>query len=69
MINGVLSTADLLAATSYESIGALKRSLDKQGVPYFLGRDGPWTTIDLITAAKLAKDRSTNADRYSPEML
>ncbi|GAA0721623.1 hypothetical protein [Dokdonella soli] len=68
MLNGVLSTADLLAATSYESVGALRRSLDKQGVPYFLGRDGPWTTIELVNSAKL-KDANSDNERYSPEML
>ncbi len=47
------SIADLRAATGYESVSALKRGLDKQGVPYFLGKDGPWTTMNLLESAKL----------------
>lgn len=53
MAQGTLSTSDLLELTDYDSVGALRRSLDEQGVAYFLGKGGkPWTTIDLVNAAK-----------------
>ena len=53
MAQGTLSTDDLLELTDYDSVGALRRSLDEQGVASFLGKDGkPWTTIDLVNAAK-----------------
>lgn len=53
MQQGCLTTNDLLALTDYDSVGALRRSLDQQGVAYFLGKGGkPWTTIDLLNAAK-----------------
>jgi hypothetical protein len=67
MVDRALSTADLLEVTGFHSPGALRRSLEKQGVPFFEGKDGPWTTIDLLNAVKLG--RETDRDRYSPEML
>lgn len=70
VVNGLLSTADLLQASGFESVGALRRSLKEQGVPYFLGKDGrPWTTIPLLTAAKLETKVQGDADRFSPAML
>lgn len=66
LVQGVLSTADLLAATGYTSAGALRRSLDAQGVPYFLGKDGaPWTTLELLNAAKLDRERLQADERFS----
>lgn len=53
MAQGVLSTEELLGLTGYDSIGALRRSLDAQNIQYFQGKGGaPWTTIDLVNAAK-----------------
>lgn len=53
MAQGTLSTDDLLALTHYESVGALRRWLDEQRIPYFPGKGGaPWTTIDLVNASK-----------------
>lgn len=70
VVHGLVSTADLLQASGFESVGALRRALEAQGVPFFLGRDGaPWTTIDLLNAAKLATRASGDADRFSPVML
>jgi hypothetical protein len=53
MQQGELSTKALLDVTGYERVGDLRRSLDNQRIPYFLGKGGaPWTTIDLVNAAK-----------------
>lgn len=51
MVNGVLSTADLRAITSYERDADVRRCLESQGIRCFWGKDGVWTTIDLINAA------------------
>lgn len=49
---GIIDTEQLLAATDYDRVGDLRRSLDDQRIRYFLGKGGkPWTTIDLINAA------------------
>lgn len=42
---------DLSHITGYERPGDVERCLRTQGVRYFTGKDGPWTTIDLINAA------------------
>ena len=53
MAQGLLSTEELLGTTGYDRVGDLRRSLDDQRIPYFLGKGGaPWTTIDLVNAAK-----------------
>lgn len=53
MLQGCLSTDELLALTGFDRVGDLRRSLDDQRVAYFLGKGGkPWTTIDLLNAAK-----------------
>jgi hypothetical protein len=69
MVDAVLSTADLLRATGYESVGAMRRCLERQGVRLFDGKDGPWTTNTLINAAKLETRVEQQPGRYSPEML
>lgn len=51
MINGCLTTDDLLAMTGYERPGDVERCLREQGVRFFWGKKGPWTTLDLINAA------------------
>lgn len=53
MQHGVLSTDDLKGLTGYDRVGDLRRSLESARIPYFLGKGGaPWTTIDLVNAAK-----------------
>jgi hypothetical protein len=68
MINGVLTTEDLRAATGYSRLGDVRRCLDEQGIPYFWGKDGVWTTTDLVNAAK-KPGHGTDAARFSPEMV
>lgn len=67
MVNGLLTTADLRASTGYDRVGDIRRCLEKQGVEYFWGKDGIWTTVELVNAAK-QKDRATVA-AYLPEMV
>jgi hypothetical protein len=68
--NAILNADDLLATTGYERDGDLRRSLDDQRVPYFVGKGGrPWTTIGLIEAAKGLRVESVPAKpvMYSPD--
>lgn len=47
----VLSCEDLKGITGYQRPGDVARCLREQGVRVFHGRNGPWTTIDLINQA------------------
>lgn len=52
MVNGCLTSDDLLRLTEYDRLADLRKSLDAQGIRYFKGKGGkPWTTVDLINAA------------------
>lgn len=51
MLHGILKTDELLEVTGYNRRADLERCLTQQGVRYFWGKDGPWTTLDLINAA------------------
>lgn len=62
MANGLLSTAELEQATGYRRPRDIERCLEQAGVRYFPGKDGPWTTIDLINAA--GGLRSASNDPY-----
>jgi len=68
MVNGVLTTADLQAITQYERVGDIRRCLDEQGVPWFWGKDGIWTTLGLIEASKLRQAANQPAG-YSPGIV
>lgn len=51
VLNGILTTADLKTATGYERSADVERCLRDQGVRFYWGKEGPWTTVDLINAA------------------
>jgi hypothetical protein len=69
VLNGVLTTEDLKAATGYPRIGDVRRCLEKQGIRYFTGKDGIWTTIGLVEAAKLGTSVHGPDAVYSPEIV
>ncbi len=69
MIHGVLSTADLRAITAYERVGDVRRCLDQQGIRYFWGKDGVWTTIDLVNAAGGLKSGNEPAPYAADDFL
>lgn len=68
MINGVLTIADLQAITAYERVGDIRRCLERQGIAFFEGKDGVWTTIGLVEAAKREQVAGAHV-AYSPEIL
>ena len=47
----LIDTDTLKELTGYERSGDLERYLRDQGIRYFPGRRGPWTTVDLLNAA------------------
>ena len=51
-MNDVLNTDELKKITGFKQSGAIEKCLRDQGVRYFHGKNGPWTTLDLINAAK-----------------
>lgn len=53
--SGVIPAEQLKAVTGYSTDGRLKRYLDKQGIVSFPSPNGPWTTMDLVKIAGLAK--------------
>lgn len=63
MVKGFLTTDDLRELTQYDRVGDIRRCLDKQGIRYFWGKDGVWTTQALVNhAGGLAPP--TEADPY-----
>lgn len=69
MNNGGLSTDDLLRLTGYDpdEVGWMNRKLIAQGIKLFDGKNGPWTTIDLINAAGGLTPKAENEDNFYPD--
>lgn len=47
----ILTTENLQEITGYDRPRDVERCLRDQGVRFFKGRNGPWTTVDLVNAA------------------
>lgn len=68
MINGVLTTSDLLQLTGFDREGDLKRALTQAGIRWFPGRGGkPWTTLDLINKAGGLFPQAAQAQQLGPD--
>lgn len=67
----VLPFADLAAAYGYSRAADVRRCLTRDGIKFFEGRDGPWTTMDLINAAGGLRTGPAPdpAEPYSPDEL
>ena len=52
MNNQIIDTEALRSVTGYKRCSDIERCLDNQGIRYFYGKQGPWTTLDLINASK-----------------
>jgi hypothetical protein len=68
VLNGFLSIDDLKALTKYERAADIERCLTKQGIRFFAGKDGPWTTRELINAAGGLK-AAANEETYGGSIL
>ena len=51
MHHAILKTEDLQQATGYKQIADVEKCLTKQGIRFFNGKEGPWTTLGLVEAA------------------
>ena len=51
----IIDADTLLRCMGYTQQGPCKKALEAQGIPVFEGRNGIWTTRELLTAAGLAK--------------
>jgi len=60
-MNEFLNTEELKEITGYKRSGDIEKCLESQNIRFFHGKNGPWTTLDLINAAKgltLIEDQS-----------
>ena len=55
MSEGILNSEDLKEITGYKLDGPLKNFLENQGIAVFNGKNGIWTTMELVKAAGLNK--------------
>lgn len=62
----VLTFQDLQRLTGYTRRSGVEQALRKQGIRWFWGRQGPWTTIDLVNQAGGA---SPATEKYGSEIL
>ncbi len=67
MRGSVLETADLLAITRYQKPGDAARCLRAQGIKVFEGKDGIWTTIELVNAAGGIVPAPASNEPYRPD--
>jgi hypothetical protein len=64
MAEPTLDFAALRRLTGYVRQADVERCLKRQGIRYFVGRSGVWTTVDLVNAAGgiAANDSGYNAE-------
>ena len=48
----IINSKQLQECTGYSRPGDIEKCLEKQGVRFFIGKNGPWTTEALLNAAK-----------------
>lgn len=63
----VLEFEELQRITGYTRRADVEKSLRRQGIKTFVGRNGPWTTIDLINQA--GGLRPADNDNYGPDIV
>ncbi|MDU9416204.1 hypothetical protein [Pseudomonas sp. zfem005] len=64
----ILEFEDLQRITGYSRRSDVERTMRAQGIKLFLGRKGPWTTIDLVNSAG-GIQQTQQPDSYSPDIL
>lgn len=62
----VLTFQDLQRLTGYTRRSGVEQALRKQGIRWFWGRNGPWTTIDLVNHAA---GHTPAIEKYDSEIL
>lgn len=64
---GLVSFESLKTLTGYERRSDIERSLQSQGIRFFHGRQGLWTTLALINYAGGAG--TSNPEHYDAEVI
>lgn len=59
----------LKAISGYQQTSAVERWASSQGIRIFWGRNGPWTTVELINAAAGLVPGRSGDSHYSPDIL
>ncbi|HBO3767522.1 DUF4224 domain-containing protein [Pseudomonas aeruginosa] len=63
----ILTFEDLQQLTGYTKRSGVEQALRKQGIRWFWGRHGPWTTVELINQA--GGLRPATQEQYGVEIL
>ncbi|PBQ22011.1 hypothetical protein CCL08_01705 [Pseudomonas congelans] len=63
----VLEFEELQRITGYTRRADVERALRGEGIRIFLGRKGPWTTVDLVNQA--GGLRVVEQDKYDAEIV
>ena len=66
-ISSVLTFDDLKRITGYTRRADVERTLREQGIRLFRGRNGPWTTVELVNHAGGLRPMSD--DHYGADIL
>lgn len=67
MHGALITLEDLKASTGYSRQADVERCLQRAGIRYFQGRNGIWTTVDLINAAGGGSISANDQNPYRPE--
>lgn len=59
---------ELKERTGYQRRGDVERCLKDQGIRFFMGRAGVWTTVDLVNAAG-GLQAPVKSDAYSADLI
>ena len=59
---------ELKELTGYQRRGDVERCLKDQGIRFFIGRAGVWTTVDLVNAAG-GLQAPAKSEAYSADLI
>ncbi len=59
---------ELKERTGYQRRGDVENCLKKQGIRFFIGRAGVWTTVDLVNAAG-GLQAPAKSEAYSVDLI
>lgn len=69
MTGRIVTTKVLQEVTGYQTAADIARCLRDQGIKVFAGRNGPWTTVDLINLAGDTRLEPKHNETYSPDII
>lgn len=69
MMGRIVTTKVLQEVTGYQTAADIARCLRNQGIKVFAGRNGPWTTVDLINLAGDMRLEPKDNETYSPDII